>query len=131
MPKMMFLVAASAIAGAALTYLATRRRPVTEVPGSGASLTDRARSMGDRIKATFQNATGARRQTAGPFNTAFEQHRAETLARLEAEQRQFKEFLNKLRQAKDQAEFDAFMGQRQPRSGAPMPPPPPDAPPAA
>ena len=131
MPKFMFLVASGAIAGAALTYLAIGRRAVTGWAGSGGALADRARSVGDRIKATFQTATGAGRQTAGPFNTAFEQHRAETLARLEEEQWQFKAFLNKLRQAKDQAEFDAFMGQRQPRSDAPMPPPPPDAPPAA
>jgi uncharacterized protein with von Willebrand factor type A (vWA) domain len=44
-------------------------------------------------------------------NRAFDEYRAETLRRLEEEERQFKEFLERLRQAKDKAEFDQFMAE--------------------
>lgn len=49
-------------------------------------------------------------------NTAFDEYRNETLRRLEEEERQFKEFLNRLRQAKDKAEFDQFMADMRSRS---------------
>jgi Protein of unknown function (DUF2852) len=45
-------------------------------------------------------------------NHAFDEYRSETLRRLEEEQREFREFLDRLRQAKDKAEFDDFMAQR-------------------
>jgi hypothetical protein len=48
-------------------------------------------------------------------NRAFDEHRAETLRRLEDEQREFKEFLKRLRVAKDRTEFDLFMNQRRSR----------------
>lgn len=44
-------------------------------------------------------------------NRAFDEYRMETLRRLEEEQVQFKEFLDRLRHAKDKEEFDAFMAQ--------------------
>jgi hypothetical protein len=60
-------------------------------------------------------------------NHAFDEYRAETLHRLEEEQREFRDFLNRLRHAKDKAEFDQFMAERRNRppetSGAPEPPP--------
>jgi hypothetical protein len=49
-------------------------------------------------------------------NRAFDEYRAETLRRLEEEQREFKEFLDRLRHAKDKAEFDEFMSERRRRS---------------
>lgn len=49
-------------------------------------------------------------------NSAFDAYRAETLKRLEDEQRDFHDFLRHLREAKDKAEFDAFMQERQTRS---------------
>lgn len=49
-------------------------------------------------------------------NRAFDEYREETLRRLEEEQREFQDFLGKLRMAKDKAEFDQFMAQR--RSGS-------------
>jgi hypothetical protein len=49
-------------------------------------------------------------------NRAFDEYRAETLRRLEEEQREFKDFLNRLRQAKDKAEFDMFMNERRGRN---------------
>lgn len=45
-------------------------------------------------------------------NTAFDSYKAETLRRLEEEQRAFEEFLERLREAKDKSEFDAFMEDR-------------------
>ncbi len=48
-------------------------------------------------------------------NRAFDDYRAETLRRLEEEQREFREFLERLRLAKDKAEFDQFMAERRNR----------------
>ena len=48
-------------------------------------------------------------------NRAFDEYREETLRRLEEEQREFKEFLDRLRHAKDKAEFDQFMAERRNR----------------
>jgi hypothetical protein len=48
-------------------------------------------------------------------NRAFDDYRAETLKRLEDEQREFQEFLERLRVAKDRAEFDQFMAARRQR----------------
>jgi hypothetical protein len=48
-------------------------------------------------------------------NSAFDDYRTETLRRLEDEQREFKDFLSRLRFAKDRAEFDQFMAQRHER----------------
>ncbi len=54
-------------------------------------------------------------QPASSGNRAFDEYRAETLRRLEDEQREFQDFLVKLREAKDKAEFDQFMAQRKGR----------------
>ena len=48
-------------------------------------------------------------------NRAFDEYRADTLRRLEEEQREFKDFLGRLRMAKDKAEFDQFMAERRNR----------------
>jgi hypothetical protein len=48
-------------------------------------------------------------------NRAFDDYRGETLKRLEEEQREFKEFLQRLRFAKDRDEFDQFMAERRNR----------------
>lgn len=45
-------------------------------------------------------------------NNAFDAYKAETLERLEEEQRAFEEFLERLRDAKDKSEFDQFMDGR-------------------
>ena len=52
-------------------------------------------------------------------NRAFDEYRAETLRRLEDEQRDFKAFLDRLRMAKDKAEFDQFMAERRNRPESP------------
>jgi uncharacterized protein DUF2852 len=56
-------------------------------------------------------------------NRAFDEYRAETLRRLEEEQREFMEFLSRLRHAKDKAEFDQFMAERNRRPAGPGPEP--------
>ena len=45
-------------------------------------------------------------------NSAFDTYKADTLRRLEEEQDAFESFLNRLREAKDKAEFDQFMADR-------------------
>jgi hypothetical protein len=57
-------------------------------------------------------------------NRAFDEYRAETLKRLEEEQREFFDYLERLRQARDKSEFDSFMAER--RNHQPPPPPPAD-----
>ena len=56
-------------------------------------------------------------------NHAFDEYRTETLRRLEDEQREFRDFLERLRFAKDKADFDQFMADRRNRA-APQPPQP-------
>ena len=50
--------------------------------------------------------------TATSGNRAFDEYRTETLHRLEEEQKEFVEYLDRLRQARDKAEFDQFMADR-------------------
>lgn len=52
-------------------------------------------------------------------NRAFDDYREETLKRLEDEQREFRSFLERLRLAKDRAEFDQFMTERKSRPASP------------
>ena len=63
--------------------------------------------------------------SAGPSsgNWAFDEYRAETLRRLEEEQRQFTEYLERLRRAKDKAEFDQFMAEMRGRPDVQPPQP--------
>jgi len=60
---------------------------------------------------------------ASSGNRAFDEYRADTVRRLEEEQREFKEFLQRLRFAKDRAEFDQFMAEQRnrPRDDASQP----------
>jgi hypothetical protein len=57
-------------------------------------------------------------------NRAFDEYRMETLRRLEEEQREFRDFLERLRFAKDKTEFDQFMADRRNRPEPESPPPP-------
>lgn len=68
----------------------------------------------DRLQETAERwYRGGRYASSG--NRAFDEYRDETLRRLEEEQREFKEFLDRLRHAKDKAEFDQFMAERRRR----------------
>ncbi len=62
------------------------------------------------------------RDTGRSGNTAFDDYRRETLRRLEEAPRAFQEFLDKLRHAKDKAEFDQFMASRDRPPTAPTSP---------
>ncbi|MGR3636343.1 MAG: DUF2852 domain-containing protein [Shimia sp.] len=69
----------------------------------------------DMFKKSRSNSCGRSRRmhmmsTSG--NSAFDSYRDETLRRLEDEQRSFEDFLQRLREAKDKAEFDDFMDER-------------------
>ena len=60
-----------------------------------------------------------RRARDSSGNSAFDEYREETLRRLEEEQSEFFEFLERLRHAKDKAEFDQFMAERKRRPEGP------------
>jgi hypothetical protein len=63
----------------------------------------------------------ARTAPVGPGftgNAAFDAYKADTLRRLEEEQAQFEGYLQRLREAKDKAEFDAFMEERRKAAAA-------------
>ncbi|MGO9170903.1 MAG: DUF2852 domain-containing protein [Rhodomicrobium sp.] len=70
---------------------------------------ERWREMRDEWRAMRCGGYGATRSSG---NTAFDDYRTETLKRLEDEQKQFSGFLDRLRRAKDKAEFDQFMAER-------------------
>jgi Protein of unknown function (DUF2852) len=62
---------------------------------------------------------GGRFYARSSGNRAFDEYRQDTLRRLEEEQAEFKGFLERLRHAKDKAEFDQFMAEHRSR---PTPP---------
>ena len=75
--------------------------------------------MGEKADRVPAKTDGLRDRVRGNWwgqpssgNRAFDDYRAETLRRLEDEQREFKEFLKRLRVARDRAEFDQFMNDR-------------------
>jgi hypothetical protein len=68
----------------------------------------------DRME-RYRNRGGGWFGHSSSGNRAFDGYRAETLKRLEDEQREFKDFLERLRFAKDRAEFDQFMADRRQR----------------
>jgi hypothetical protein len=75
------------------------------------------RERRDEFRAWRQRERHSRRHGSG--NVAFDEYRDETLRRLEDEQREFHDYLDKLRAAKDRAEFDQFMNDRRNRPPAP------------
>jgi hypothetical protein len=52
------------------------------------------------------------RRTSSSGNAAFDDYRQETLHKLADEEREFRDFLERLRMAKDRSEFDQFMTDR-------------------
>lgn len=60
--------------------------------------------------------------TSSTGNVAFDNYRDETLRRLEEEQTAFTDFLERLREAKDRAEFDQFMTSRKTTETGPASP---------
>jgi hypothetical protein len=82
---------------------------------------ERMQQRMERMHAAAERWGGGGGYRAPTGNRAFDEYRAETLRRLEEEQREFMEFLNRLRHAKDKAEFDQFMAERGRRSESPGP----------
>ncbi|TVS02917.1 MAG: DUF2852 domain-containing protein [Rhodobacteraceae bacterium] len=59
--------------------------------------------------------------TSSSGNSAFDAYKADTLRRLEDEQAAFDAFLERLREAKDKAEFDQFMDENRRKRAAEAP----------
>lgn len=74
----------------------------------------------DRLRGRMERWGGGPPPSSG--NKAFDEYRTDTLRRLEEEEREFRDFLERLRAAKDKAEFDQFMADRR---GGPQPSAPP------
>ena len=82
---------------------------------------DRMQEGVDRMRGKFDRMRASSGSWGSPHssgNRAFDEYRAETLRRLEEEQREFREFLDRLRVAKDKTEFDQFMTERRTRSAS-------------
>lgn len=80
-------------------------------PGMGNSI-DMA-ALGEAVKTVSPEATQRR-----SGNASFDRYRDEMLERLEHEQENFEDFLDRLRAAKDSTEFDQFMDDRAGRLSA-------------
>lgn len=65
-------------------------------------------------RARWEEKWGRRHARPSSGNRAFDSYRDETLRRLEEEEKEFREFLDRLRFAKDKAEFDEFLTNRRP-----------------
>ena len=66
-----------------------------------------------RTKDWVSDKVGGRSHDArSSGNSAFDSYRDETLRRLEEEQRAFGEFMERLKRARDQEEFERFMSER-------------------
>ena len=62
-----------------------------------------------------------RHRSRSTGNTAFDEYRNETLRRLDDEREAFDAFVDQLRRAKDQEQFDKFMAERSNDSSGPTP----------
>lgn len=60
----------------------------------------------------LRGAFGTRNAPKGSGNAAFDAYKAETLRRLEAEQADFANYVNRLREARGREEFERFMAER-------------------
>lgn len=78
---------------------------------------DRMQAKMDRLRERAGQWRGWEPPSSG--NRAFDEYRADAMRRLEEEQREFREFLERLRHAKDKAEFDQFMADRRAHRDAP------------
>lgn len=77
---------------------------------------DRVQAKMDRMRSFFGERDVRASDRAPHFaptgNRAFDDYREETLDKLEREADEFRTFLDRLRHAKDKAEFDLFMAER-------------------
>jgi hypothetical protein len=96
-----------------LTYMAWSGRMRCWSRGAG-----RWTEKVERVQEQASRWYGGHHRSSG--NAAFDEYREDTLRRLEEEEREFRSFLDRLRHAKDKAEFDQFMSERR-RSAPPAP----------
>jgi Protein of unknown function (DUF2852) len=97
---------------------------------------NRAAEHWERKRARWE---GRRQHWGGPRggglsetgNRAFDEYRAEALRKLEEEANEFRAFLERLRMARDRAEFDEYMKERRDRPSGSGPAEGPQAPPQA
>ncbi len=82
------------------------------------SRAERWRERAERAQQKAERWFGGRGYDRHPSsgNRAFDEYRTETLRRLEEEQDEFMQFLDRLRMAKDKAEFDEFLSERRRRA---------------
>lgn len=78
--------------------------------GCGHRGMERWQAKMDRMRSRM--GEGSFWQPPSSGNKAFDDYRTETLRRLEDEQHEFQQFLERLRFAKDKSEFDQFMAER-------------------
>ena len=98
---------------------------------SGSEGRDARHAAREEWRAWKRNARWGRRSGAPSGNVAFDEYREETLRKLDEEQHAFHDYLDKLRSAKDRAEFDQFMRERGNRPPASEPPQSPNGTPPA
>jgi len=84
---------------------------------------ERMQERMDHLRRRMERGSGWWGDPPSSGNRAFDEYRSETLRRLEEEQREFRDFLDRLRMAKDKAEFDQFMAERRHRPDDPAPQP--------
>jgi len=80
--------------------------------GRNGDVTRWQRRMADKWERKMGQWGMQGRAYATTGNAAFDEYRDETLRRLEDEAREFRDFLERLRHAKDRAEFEQFMTER-------------------
>lgn len=114
----MMIVGSSALAGSILTYLMMTMRPAYVMSSarrwSGAAVSAVRWPFARRRHFSEQKAAPYR-----PVNTAFEDYRALTLARLESEARDFHDYLERLRFTRDREAFEDFLRNRPSRLSMP------------
>jgi len=89
-------------------------------PDGRESFRDARRAAREEWRSWKRRARESYRHGSG--NVAFDEYREETLRKLDEEQREFHDYLDRLRSAKDRAEFDQFMNERRSRPPAAEPP---------
>jgi hypothetical protein len=118
---MWMMAGGSALASACLTYVMTR-------PAMGSTIASASTAAAGLMRSGYEAARGLAQRPSKSFmapedhatskppapiqNIAFEEYRRATLDRLGDDERAFQDFLDRLRHAKDRAEFDQFMAER-------------------
>jgi hypothetical protein len=79
---------------------------------------ERAMARWERRRARWERRCGGAPRMRPTGNRAFDEYRSAALRRLEEEAEEFQAFLERLRFARDRAEFDEFMTERRNRAAS-------------